>query len=314
MKKSLLLPLFLNASLNAGFIFEIGPSYRVDWQNQESHILEDIPAPPFHDQDRYNNVSIWEIDGQIATDHCNPFYVGVEAKYGWVTSGSGNYLGLFVNGPAQFFETDRTNISGHTYDLDLFAGYRLYYFCNRLSVIPVGGYEHHEKRFTQNNGRFSLNSNFANLTRTNNFLHVDHIRGPFAGLEFEYVHKCAFLLFGSFHWNWYLYTARSSVSFDRVISATTIDENFFKGYVNSRITGPSFQLGLSYNVTDHAYLCLRSTYYYTYLAHGRKTNSLTINTFTRGEESAQAFAETVNRLNQFKWESWAIQLFLGYDF
>ena len=315
MKKSLLFPLVLSASLNAGFIFEIGPSYRIDWQSQDSHIDHSpVPVPLFDDQDHYNNVSIWEIDAQASTDHCNPFYVGVESKYGWATTGTGRSVGLFLHGPSQFFENHGGHVTGHTLDLNLFAGYRLYFWRGCLSVIPCGGYEHHEKRFTQNNGLFNFNDITYAVTRTNNFFHVDHARGPFVGLEFESVNKCAFLVFGSIHWNWYLYTARSNVSFDQVLSTTLHTVNDFKSAVRSHITGPSAMFGMSYNVTKNAYVCLKSTYYYTYLMNGNQLNTVVTDTFTHTALTSEALLVTSLKLKNFYWQSWAIQFLVGYDF
>ena len=280
-------------SLNAGFIVEVGPSYRIDWQNQESHINDSpIPVPAFHDLDKYNNISIWEIDGRIATDYCTRFYLGAEGKYGWVTSGNGQNRGLFFNGPAEFFDTKRTEVTGHTLDAQLFLGYRFHFMCNRFAIVPVGGYEHHTKRFTQNNGEFNYNDVLNIVDLTNNFVHKDHIRGPFTGLDFEWGQCKNFSLFGAFHWNWYLYTALSSISFDDIDTPTAFVENNFKSSVDAHITGPSFFLGATYNLNKNAYLCLKTSYYYTYLMSGTKRNTLFTESISSDSVTNQNLYET----------------------
>jgi hypothetical protein len=302
-------------NLSAGFTFEVGPSYRIDWQNQESHIHDSpVSVPDLHDVDRYNNLSIWEIDGRLATGYCNQFYAGVESKYGWVGSGNGTNRSLFINDTAQYFDTHRASVTGHTFDLLLFGGYRFYFLKNRLTFIPSGGYEHHEKRLIQNNGESSLNGDKLGFDRRDNFLHKDHIRGPFAGFDFEWTRCSSFFIFGAFHWNWYLYTSRASVNFDKFVDQDTTIENHFKSSVDANITGPSAFLGISYNLTKCAFLSLKSSYYYTYLNSGTKRNTLYTDTFFNGVSRIQDLLVTPMKMIQLNWSSWSIQLVLGYDF
>ena len=315
MKKSLLLPFFLVTSLQAGFYFDVGPSFRLDWQNSKSFLTEGDFDPTFPDYERYNNVNVWEIAGEIKTDYCNPFYIGAQAKYGWVTQGTNSFRSLYVfDSDENFFELNRAQLSGHTYDMQIYAGFRLYIVKNKLSLIPCGGYEHHEKRYTQNHGTNNFNGLLDFATSRDNFFHKDHMRGPFAGFDFEWLFRKRLLVTGGFHWNFYKYSSLGTTRFTTEPTSTATHSYGLKTAERGYVGGPSTYLAANYNLNNCYFVQLKTSYYYTYLFNGHRHNDVFIQDYIDSDLTTQTLSENRLDLKNFDWSSWSIQLMLGLMF
>lgn len=314
MNKFLIPSLMTAAGLHAGFIVEIGPSYRIDQQCKNGHLLDDEHE---RGNDRFNHLSIWEVDGRIQTDMANPFYIGAEGKYGWVESGGGQIRGLFYDDvDLDYFALKHGEVTGHTYDLTLFAGYRFYSPRLRSALIPVAGYEHHEKDLVHNRAVFLFDDilDDTKYSLRHNFCYRDHLRGPFVGFDFECAYTRRFFAFGGFHWNWYWATSRATLDFKETPTSTLTYADAFKSNDRAMLNGPFGYLGLSYSINCKVYVCLKTEYYYTFLCHGRKYTTLYSETQDVTGPTGQSITSTHFKLRDWNWSSWSIQLLLGYDF
>ncbi len=187
---------------------------------------------------KWDDLSIWLIEGRGRYITCDNIYLRGSIDYGWITSGKVHDRDFFVfeDAPSREFSHTRADTKGHVYDAKIAVGYQFRMCDDSFSISPLIGYswrgQHFELKnlhdeFLNSDSSFSSASSSSRSFSSSYSSYYDsyssgsssgsdrlHSKyntrwdGIFIGFDLDYRLNCDWTIFLDYEYHWATYHAK----------------------------------------------------------------------------------------------------------
>jgi len=191
------------------FNYQVDAGYRTE--KLSWNVASPAGSPNPLTQVKWNDVTLWRLQGQFGISLPLGVLVKGRGSYGWTVSGSGQETSYAQDHRQRpFSQRDSDASSGYGWDLSLALGYPFTLkFAEQpwqLTLTPLAGYQWQKQRWDLNNGRDVLASG-SGLRTNQHSLYNTRWRGPWLGMDMTLGFFSRHQWFSSFEHHWARYQA-----------------------------------------------------------------------------------------------------------
>lgn len=154
---------------------------------------------------KWTNLQMYQLGAQAEAYLCDQWLIRLEGEYGQLLNGKvqdSDYNKNHRRGEYSRFDCDADK--GEVFDLRASIGFFYNLFCDEFFITPLIGYSYAEQHLRMFDGHVKI----FDGERVN--VHVPDLhsnyrtkwRGPWLGLELNYLYNCAWNLFGGAEYHW----------------------------------------------------------------------------------------------------------------
>lgn len=186
--------------------FSFGLGYRYDDLSWE---ISSLPLSNVLTTEKWQNLQIFQLSGEVDTYVCDRFYFQLKGDYGWLRFGKKSFDELDLDGVITFTEEEwlKARSKGYVYDLSGGVGYLFPFLYDRLQVLPLVGYSYNVQHFEDSHYKdkiFLLNV-FEDIKSSYTY----RWNGPWAGINLSYFCENKLKLF--FEYQFHLSSYRGKI-------------------------------------------------------------------------------------------------------
>lgn len=309
---TLLMPLSAQADLFS-FTADLGVGYRIDSLEIDKKI--DYELFPVSEVTKWKDLGIWECVARAEVDGPCDLFVYLLGKYGWVSTGRFELEDRYQDYPDQLYlEASSNDVDGNAYDLRGALGYRFYSCCNSLMIAPLVGYSYIHNHYKASRGTWQpATQDFSSLIPFTGNL-SNRYSGVWIGFEATYDLLSCLQLYGSIQYDWMHYRASGQEQFGVVLTDGSIFTS--KRVLCDRATtqGPLIQVGMDAPLGCNFYIGTLFEWRYLHATKAHENLDDRILLFSEDDAPEEVIEQLHLPINHIKWNSWSIQLHVGYSF
>lgn len=326
-----------NGSLN----IDVGSGWRQDTLNYSStypvyNVVSDLlPAPGlvvtpvanYNVKTSYNDIRIWNFGGKAEYKECGVL-LRLFGQYGDIYAGHSSDT---ETGPTSATVVRRYNAEsdrGEVYDFGIAAGYPICtdFCCINVTFTPIGGWSQSGQHFRQAKQEDIVDPNFtlaptalfvgANIPKMYNSYQT-RWNGFFAGYDLAVdIPDTDFSVYTGFEWHWPHFTSRGqyNTALTNIVGATLVPTGASIGREQINYTQNAWGNGFVVRAGGEWFMnrCWSIGllgYYSRYWVNGGYQDA-SISQPT----AAAAAGQSVGKLNDLHWTSWAVMGSIGYQY
>lgn len=280
--------------------YDFGGGYRYD--NLKWSIAGSNGSPNILSELNWKDLQMAQVFGQIKIA-LGCVYFKVKGDYANIFHGKNQDSDYLESGRQFEFSRSYAKTNGSAFDILGGVGVRFPFFCERLYLIPVGGYSDSEIDLHDRNGVQKISYFAPELVGPFAGLHSKYKAkwfGPWAGLDMEWRwYSCNLRILSSFEYHWADYRGRGHWNL----------RDDFAGDIHHRSCGYGVvgMLGLQHEVWCGFTVSLYGIAQHWHANQGRHW----VKVFTgRGAQTEKIGT----KLNEVNWNSYSVLLTIGYNF
>jgi hypothetical protein len=188
--------------INSDFSFGLG--YRQDDLSWE---ISSLPLSNVLTTEKWQNIQIFQLSGEVEAYVCDRLYLQCEADYGWLERGKKSFDELDLDGAMTVTEEEwlTARPQGYVYDFSGSVGYLFPMLYNCLRVMPLVGWSYNVQHFKDSHYKDKIH--LLNVFEGVKSSYTYRWNGPWAGFNVAYMWKNQLNLFFQYQFHWSSYRA-----------------------------------------------------------------------------------------------------------